>query len=93
MGTNLADRLLCEGRPVTLYDSLVRPGTDGNLHWLHGKHGDKLQLCLADVRDPINLREALADVEQVYHFAAQVAVTTSVRSSLPTRLSRLWSAS
>lgn len=78
VGTNLADRLLSEGRQVSIYDNLSRPGVERNLRWLTDKHGDSVRLHLADVRDSISLRGALQEVEQVFHLAAQVAVTTSL---------------
>ncbi|MEN6544894.1 MAG: NAD-dependent epimerase/dehydratase family protein [Armatimonadia bacterium] len=78
IGTNLAHRLLREGREVAIYDSLARRGAESNLRWLSDTYGDRLQLHLADVRDPIALGQALSGVEQVFHLAAQVAVTTSL---------------
>ncbi|HTV89238.1 MAG TPA: NAD-dependent epimerase/dehydratase family protein [Stellaceae bacterium] len=78
IGTNLADRLLSQGRPVRIYDSLARHGTERNLRWLRARHGARLQSVWADIRDPHTLRQAMADVTMVFHFAAQVAVTTSL---------------
>jgi CDP-paratose 2-epimerase len=78
VGTNLADRLLCDGRRVTVLDSLARPGVEENLRWLEARHGDRLRFVLGDVRDPAAVREALHGAEAVFHFAAQVAVTTSL---------------
>ena len=79
VGTNLADRLIGDGRRVIIYDSLARPGVEENLRWLRARHGDKVIPRLADVRDPYALREAVREAGQVFHFAAQVAVTTSLR--------------
>ena len=78
IGTNLAHRLLKYGQPVLLFDNLSRPGVEQNLRWLRQRHGDLVQIQIADVRDRYALREALQQVQQVYHFAAQVAVTTSL---------------
>ena len=78
IGTNLADRFLSEGTPVTVYDDLSRPGVADNLAWLQEQHGDLLHVEVADVRDPIALRQCVSDASAVYHFAAQVAVTTSL---------------
>lgn len=78
LGTNLAHHLLSAGRPVTVYDNLSRAGAEKNLTWLRRVHGDALDVRLADIRDRFELREALHGVEHVYHFAAQVAVTTSL---------------
>jgi CDP-paratose 2-epimerase len=78
IGTNLAHRLLSAGRSVLVYDNLSRPGADRNLEWLRETHGKGLHVEIADVLDPQPLRTAVRSAEQVFHFAAQVAVTTSL---------------
>lgn len=78
IGTNLADRLLTAGRPVVLYDNLSRPGTEKNLKWLVEKHGNRVQMETADIRDRTALSNALKAAGQVFHLAAQVAVTKSL---------------
>jgi CDP-paratose 2-epimerase len=78
IGTNLADRLLAEGRSVLLFDSLARPGVERNLRWLRDTHGDRVRIEVADVRDATAVRRAVSSASQVFHFAAQVAVTTSL---------------
>lgn len=78
IGTNLADRLVEEGRRVLVFDNLSRPGVEQNLRWLCERHGNDLQVQVADVRDRFALLRAVRSAQQVFHFAAQVAVTTSV---------------
>jgi CDP-paratose 2-epimerase len=78
IGTNLADRLLCDGRRVRIYDSLARAGAELNLRWLRAKHGFRVDFQYGDVRSAADLCRALADVGTVFHLAAQVAVTTSL---------------
>jgi CDP-paratose 2-epimerase len=78
IGANLADRLLSAGRPVLVLDSLARPGVERNLRWLRTAHGGLLRFERGDVRDPAAVRGAVAQAEQVFHFAAQVAVTDSL---------------
>jgi CDP-paratose 2-epimerase len=78
IGTNLAGRLLSAGRPVLIYDDLSRPGVEGNLNWLTEQYGDLVRVEIADIRDRQTLRRAVQDVDGVFHFAAQVAVTTSL---------------
>ncbi len=79
IGTNLADRLLSEGGRVRLFDNLSRAGVQHNLEFLQEKHGSaRLQFMRADIRDPDAVAHAVAGVSRVYHFAAQVAVTTSL---------------
>jgi CDP-paratose 2-epimerase len=78
IGTNLAHELLEEGARVTIFDSLARPGVEQNLRWLRERHRSALQVTVADVRDRFALARAVRSAGQIYHFAAQVAVTTSV---------------
>ncbi|MBP7147065.1 MAG: GDP-mannose 4,6-dehydratase [Acidobacteria bacterium] len=82
VGCNLADRLLSAGRPVTVLDDLSRPGVETNLAWLREHHGDRLRVVRGDVRDAALVRDALDGAGQVFHFAAQVAVTTSLHDPL-----------
>jgi CDP-paratose 2-epimerase len=78
IGTNVADRLLRDGHEVVVLDNLSRSGVGDNLRWLRAQHRDRLTVLRGDVRDDVVVRDALAGVDHVFHFAAQVAVTTSV---------------
>ena len=78
IGCNLVDRLCREGHHVTLFDSLARPGVETNLAWLRSTHGDRLDVVVADLRDRAKVEEVAARAKAVFHFAAQVAVTTSL---------------
>jgi len=78
IGSNLADRLLAEGHRVRLYDALSRPGVERNWDWLRSRHGDRVELVHADIRDQDRLAEAARQAKAVFHLAAQVAVTTSM---------------
>ncbi|MFN3649257.1 MAG: NAD-dependent epimerase/dehydratase family protein [Armatimonadota bacterium] len=78
VGTNVAHRLLSEGQPVLVFDNLSRAGVQQNLQWLRDTHGSAVQVEVADVRDPFALRDAVKRASRVFHFAAQVAVTTSL---------------
>jgi CDP-paratose 2-epimerase len=78
IGTNVADRLLRDGHEVVVLDNLSRLGVGDNLKWLRAHHPQRLEVVRADVRDSVAVRQALQGVDQVFHFAAQVAVTTSV---------------
>ncbi|HYF63073.1 MAG TPA: NAD-dependent epimerase/dehydratase family protein [Herpetosiphonaceae bacterium] len=82
VGTNVAWRLLEMGRPVLLFDNLSRPGVERNLAALRRRFGDQARLITGDVRDGAALAAAVAQAGQVYHFAAQVAVTTSLADPL-----------
>jgi CDP-paratose 2-epimerase len=78
IGINLAHRLLSEGRPVVVFDNLLRKGTEQNLDWLTRRHDAGLEFVHGDVRDPDAVRRVVDQAEQVFHLAAQVAVTTSL---------------
>ncbi len=80
IGSNLAERLLSSSNVhVRIFDNLSRPGVEHNLEWLRLRPGGgRLQIVQGDVRDPRALAVAAQDVTEIYHLAAQVAVTTSV---------------
>jgi len=78
IGTNLAHRLLSARRPVILYDNLSRPGVEENLAWLKATHGNLVRHEGGDVRDYHRLQKVVREAAQVFHLAAQVAVTTSL---------------
>ncbi|HEX2724840.1 MAG TPA: SDR family NAD(P)-dependent oxidoreductase [Beijerinckiaceae bacterium] len=78
IGSNLADRLAREGHDVLVYDALARSGVDTNLAWLKKRHPQRVSGVIGDVRDETAVAEASADATAVFHFAAQVAVTTSL---------------
>jgi CDP-paratose 2-epimerase len=78
IGSNLADRLAREGHDVLVYDALARPGVDTNLAWLKKRHPQRISAVLGDIRDEAAIADASAEATAVFHFAAQVAVTTSL---------------
>ena len=78
VGTNLAKRLLEDGKRVLVFDNLSRDGVEQNLQWLNETYGDKLEVYVGDIRDLQTVRKVMKNAEAVFHFAAQVAVTTSL---------------
>lgn len=70
--------LVAQGERVILYDNLSRPGVEKNLLWLMDNCGERLQVMIGDTRNQFLLEQAVAQAKQVFHFAAQVAVTTSI---------------
>jgi len=78
IGTNTADHLLREGRRVRIVDDLSRPGVERNLTWLEVEHGWALEVEVADISDRPVIQRAVRGVSAVFHFAAQVAVTSSL---------------
>jgi CDP-paratose 2-epimerase len=78
IGCNVADRLATMGERVLIYDNLSRKGAERNAAWLQRRHGELIEIENGDVRDGARLRRAVARARHVFHFAAQVAVTTSL---------------
>lgn len=78
IGSNLADRLATDGCRVVVLDALVRPGVAANIEWLRARHGGRIAVEVADVRDPGAVVRAVRGAGAVFHLAAQVAVTTSL---------------
>lgn len=78
VGTNVAHRYLSEGYDVLIFDNLSRTGVEENLRWLQTTHGDNVQVEVSDIRDRESLRACVRRAGAAYHFAAQVAVTTSL---------------
>lgn len=82
IGTNVARGYLREGQPVHILDNLSRPGVEQNLLDLQQDFGGRVQVTRADLRDRSEVDKAVATASAVYHFAAQVAVTTSLDDPL-----------
>ena len=79
IGINNADYLLSRKYKVILADNLSRRGSMNNLKWLYGKWGESFEFVRLDITKNLNKLASLIErVDVVYHFAAQVAVTTSV---------------
>ena len=80
VGSNLAERLLSEpASRVRVFDDLSRRGVEHNLAWLKTlATRDRLDFVHGDVRDRLAVTQAAADADEIYHLAAQVAVTTSL---------------
>lgn len=78
IGVNLAARLAAEGRRVRVFDNLSRPGVEQNLDWLRGRFGGAIEFIAGDVRNAIAVDRAVTGCGQIFHLAAQVAVTASL---------------
>jgi CDP-paratose 2-epimerase len=82
IATNVADRLLRDGWRVRLFDNFSRDGVSRNVEWLKdqpaGNDPDRLDVVVGDVRDAAAVQRAVEGTSRVFHFAAQVAVTTSL---------------
>jgi CDP-paratose 2-epimerase len=78
IGTNLAARFMDAGRGVRVLDNLSRRGVDANLQWLQESYGSLVEIMIGDIRDIQTVTAAVDGVAEVYHLAAQVAVTSSL---------------
>jgi CDP-paratose 2-epimerase len=81
VGSNLAYRILkTTDAKVHIFDNLSRRGVHHNLKWLQAVPGnsDRLRVTIGDVRDAAMVQRAVQGATEIYHFAAQVAVTTSI---------------
>ena len=81
IGSNLAQWFLTQtDARVHVFDNLSRQGTDYNAEWLKqiARKSDRLQLTIGDIRNQALVEKAVSSADEIYHFAAQVAVTTSL---------------
>lgn len=81
IGSNLAQRFLAEPNVrVRVFDNLSRRGVEHNVAWLRSLRGagNRLEIIEGDVRNAKAVAQAVRDVSEIYHLAAQVAVTTSI---------------
>lgn len=80
MGTNFANYYLNKGFKVVIFDNLSRKGCLENINWLkESANACNLEVLVGDVRLlPTTLAWQVESADAIFHFAAQVAVTTSV---------------
>lgn len=81
IGSNWAHRLLQSGDVrVHVFDNLSRDGVQHNLRSLQrAAFGtDRLRVTVGDIRNAALVESAVQSATEIYHFAAQVAVTSSV---------------
>ena len=80
IGANLANRVAEAGGRVRILDSLARSGAERNAEWLTQRHPGQIEIEKGDVRDRNCVDRCVKGAQGVFHFAAQVAVTTSLES-------------
>ncbi len=80
LGSNLASEVLKKGEELFIYDNLSRVGGDKNLKWL--KEQGNFEFLQADTSFYNTLSCALRSFKPdvIYHFAGQVAMTTSIQN-------------
>lgn len=82
IGINLADRLLEMGESVLILDNLSRAGVERNLMWLRQRHNGRYTVEASDVRDFSAVLRCVKRAQRVYHLAAQVGVSASLKDPL-----------
>jgi CDP-paratose 2-epimerase len=78
LGSNLAAELAMRGRNVVVADNLSRAGARENAEWLTARHGNRVAIEVADVREEAAVRRLVSEAAAVMHLAGQVTVTTSL---------------
>lgn len=79
IGTNTAEYYLKKGNEIFIYDNLSRRGSRKNLLWIKKNYPD-IYFIEGDVRDFKKLKKTVDGKDVVFHFAGQVAVTSSVEN-------------
>jgi dTDP-L-rhamnose 4-epimerase len=75
VGSHLADSLLEQGHHVRILDDLTpQVHGEGRPQYL----SPDVELMVGDIRDPKRIREALAGIDVIFHFAATVGVGQSM---------------
>lgn len=82
IGTNVARSYLRNDIPVHIFDNLSRAGVERNVTDLQRDYPGRVLFTHADTRDRAKVDAAMGTASAVYHFAAQVAVTTSLDDPL-----------
>lgn len=77
IGINTAEYYLKKGDTVSIYDNLSRKGVSHNLAFLK-EHFPNIEVTEKDIRDFESVKKAVEGKDVVFHFAGQVAVTSSV---------------
>lgn len=79
IGINAARYYLKKSDKVFILDNLSRKGSDIHLAWLN-KSFPKVQYIRGDVRNFNLLKKSVLGKDIIFHFAGQVAVTSSVKN-------------
>lgn len=81
LGSNMAAYLLEQGHEVIVFDNLFRLGSEKNLDWLERSSG-RFTFIKGDVRNYYEVEPVVQNYrpDVVFHFAGQVAMTTSIEN-------------
>lgn len=79
IGSHAADHFMKLGHAVSVMDNLSRTGSEMNLLWLKERWPRGLTVLGGDIRSYADVAKAVKGTEAIFHFASQVAVTTSIQ--------------
>lgn len=80
IGSHLVEELLNEGYDVRAFVYYNSFNSWGWLDILPKEKLDKIEIFSGDIRDPNGIREAMKDIDEVYHLAALIAIPFSYHS-------------
>ena len=82
LGSNIARYVLNLGEELVVFDNLRRVGSEINLDWLHTI--GKFTFYRNDIRNMYEIEEVVKNEKPdvIFHFAGQVAMTTSLQNPL-----------
>jgi len=80
LGSNIGAEIIRTGGDLTIFDNLYRFGSEKNLEWLHTL--GKFTYINGDIRNSGDIATAVNAVKPdvIFHFAGQVAMTTSIQN-------------
>ena len=81
LGSNMAASKLKNGNEVIVFDNLFRFGSEENLKWLSSL-GGHFTFIKGDIRNIYEIEKVIQEYkpEVIFHFAGQVAMTTSIEN-------------
>lgn len=81
LGSNMAAHYIENGDEVIVFDNLYRFGTEKNLEWLNSLEGN-FKYIKGDIRNIYEIEKVIQDEKPdvIFHFAGQVAMTTSIEN-------------
>ncbi|BBE30218.1 CDP-paratose 2-epimerase [Tepiditoga spiralis] len=81
LGSNMAAHYIKNGNEVIVFDNMYRFGTEKNLDWLNSLKGN-FKFIKGDVRNIYEIGKVIQEEKPdiIFHFAGQVAMTTSIEN-------------
>ncbi|RHG32321.1 NAD-dependent epimerase/dehydratase family protein [Fusobacterium varium] len=81
LGSNMAEYYLNTGDEVIVFDNLYRFGSEKNLEWLQSLDKN-FRFIKGDVRNIYEIEKVIKEIKPdiIFHFAGQVAMTTSIEN-------------